>query len=132
MADEAVAVTKLEQAVAAKWGKDSAALVLHASGAGVRADDEHADELLRDGDHVIIAYKFACIWPLPLVRVGEKWKVDIAALVAADGDKLKVTESTIRQVTTIINSETAALADGKYADADQLAKEIERKIDKLE
>ena len=70
--------------------------------------------------------------PLALVRVNGVWTVDVAACVAALGDQLKSAQNTVQQITAIANSATAAVAAGKYPDADHLAKDIANQVDKVQ
>jgi TPR repeat protein len=130
-AEEVVAYTKLQKAVIAKWGKDAEPVVLHAGGTSTRSDDEQTDVLVEDADHVVLKFKLDTISPVPLVRVDKEWKMDFAALAAGFGDKLKDVEGSVRQITEIVDSVTKALADGKYADADHLAKDIKERVDKV-
>ena len=131
VAEQVVAITKLQQAVNAKWGKDAEAAVLHACGSSTRADDEQVQELVK-GDHAVLNYKGNSFAPLAMVHVNGVWKLDIAACAAALGDHLKAAEESVRQITAIANSATAGIADGKYPDADHLAKDISMQMEKVQ
>lgn len=130
-AEEVIAFAKIQKAVDAKWGKGCEAVVMHACGSDTREDDEQAQETVTD-DHAIIKFRREGIAPLFLVRVDGQWKVDIAIYVATFGDNLTDIEGAVRQITAIVDSATAALAAGKYSDADHLAKDLASQIDKVQ
>jgi hypothetical protein len=130
-AEEVIAIEKLQKAVDGKWGKDAEATVMHACDSDTREDDEQAKETV-NGDHAVITFKLDSISPLPLVRVDDQWKLDIGAFYNAIGEHLNDAEASTRQITVIVNSATAAIADGKYSDAGQLAKDLQAQIDKVQ
>jgi hypothetical protein len=129
IAEQVVAIAKLQKAVDVKWGKDSEATVLHACSTDTREDDEQAKETI-NGDHAVITFKLDSISPLPLIRVDGQWKLDIAAYVSQVGDHLNDVEASTRQITAIVNSATTAVAGDKYSDAAHLAQDIESQIEK--
>jgi len=131
MAEQVVTFTKLQKAVNAKWGKASDAVVMHACGTTTREDDARAMETV-NGDHAVISFKLDGVAPLVLIRANGEWKVDIATCATVFGDHLNDVEASIGQITAIGNAALAAIADGKYSDASQLAKELGAEISKVQ
>jgi hypothetical protein len=130
-AQQAVAFARLQKAIDAKWGKESEAVVMHACDTDTREDDEQAQQTAV-GDHAIIEFKRSGLATLYLVRVDGRWKLDIGTYAAKFGDQLNGVEGAMRQITVILDSATAAVAAGKYSDADHLAKDLASQIDKVQ
>jgi hypothetical protein len=128
LAEEVVAMTKLQKAVRDKWGKDAETEVLRACQSDTREDDEQADITVA-GNHATIKFKRDEITPFLLVRIDGQWKVDIGSMIDQYGQHL---DSNFRQCTVIFNYSTALLAAGKYRSADQLAEEIGGRLNRVQ
>jgi len=131
VAEEGIAMTKLQKAVRDKWGKDAETAVLRACQTDTREDDEQADVTMA-GDHATIKFKREEITPLPLVHSDGQWKLDIGALIDQYGQGADHLDSNLRQCTVIFNYTIECLAGGKYSSADQLANEISGRLNRVQ
>lgn len=118
VAEGDVAVSKLEKAVAERFGKDLAAATVRAAGTEDADAIDAATEKV-DGDHATVQFGNTRA-PVPMIRTDGKWKVSIAQWTkgasAHDLDlltsKLDELASQIKQVTDLVSHKKFRSGEG--------------------
>jgi hypothetical protein len=129
---EEIAENRLQDVVLKKWGKAAEQAMARACITDTAEDDDAATEKI-DGDHAVIEFKEETkMDPLPMVKVGGQWKLDVAADVKDLGDQLGSSEKYSMAVATVFDECTRDQAADTYKTADVFTDHLNAELKKLE
>lgn len=125
-----VAVSKLEKAVAERFGKDLAAATVRAAGTvDAQAIDAATENV--DGDHATVRFADQST-PVPMVRADGKWKVSISEWTkGASSHDLDVLTSKLDELATQINQVTDLVSHDKFRSGEGVRDRIQELHDRL-
>jgi hypothetical protein len=110
-----------------RWGADAEQAVAHACGTDCRADDATA-QVTVNGEHAKIVFKSDDIDDLLMVRENGAWKIDTGAYVQMLGAKTPELIHATDQCSQVVEKALSDMKSGKYAAADDLAKDVRAKL----
>ena len=125
-----VAVSKLEKAVAERFGKDLATATVRAAGTvDAQAIDAATENV--DGDHATVRFADQST-PVPMVRSDGKWKVSISEWTkGASSHDLDVLTSKLDELATQINQVTDLVSHDKFRSGEGVRDRIQELHDRL-
>jgi hypothetical protein len=131
MAKSAIAVARLEVATREKWGKDAETAVAHICTDDTADDDAQATWTVQD-DHAVAHFKLDTLNPVFLVRVGDNWKLDVAAYVATSGNQVPEMLLSMRRANAVLNSALEELNQKQtFNSADDFTAYLKQEMEKL-
>jgi hypothetical protein len=118
----AIELTRIEQAVAKKFGRPAADALVHAAGEQTEADIDDAEESI-EGDTATLKFKGQDAPTITLHRTDGLWLVHAADIIDKQtDDELKSATDSYDDWSARLPALAADIASGKYATADEVTK----------